>query len=303
LQETFVRLSEGRESDWVSGLFASHPPSRERVQANIETANSLPQGGMRGEREYQAVMSKTRAAKPAYDAYDEGRKALSEEKSDEALALADKALDLFPEEAHFHSLRGDIRLVQDNYDWAATNYGRAIQRRDGFFYYHLQRGLARKELGQTDAAVTDLERSIELLPTAPAHYALGGIAQERGNRQEAVEHYKIVAESGGEYGKAATAELVRLDLSSNPGAYVNRGCSADGNGMLIVSVRNETPVKIADVEVLVQYTDGSGRQRQQRFGISGQISPGQIAGVNTGLGPYTAGSECPAQVVAARAVE
>lgn len=303
LQETFVRLSEGRESDWLSGLFASHPPSRERVQANIETANSLPQGGMRGEREYQAVMSKTRAAKPAYDAYDEGREALSEEKFDEALALADKALDLFPEEAHFHSLRGDIRLVQDNYDWAATNYGRAIQRRDDFFYYHLQRGLARKELGQTDAAVTDLERSIELLPTAPAHYALGGIAQERGNLQEAVEHYKIVAESGGEYGKAATAELVRLDLSSNPGAYVNSGCSADGNGMLIVSVRNETSVRMSDVEVLVQYTDSSGRQQQQRFGISGQISPGQIASVNTGLGPYTTGSQCPARVVAARVVE
>ena len=32
LQETFVRLSEGRQSDWLSGLFASHPPSRERVQ-------------------------------------------------------------------------------------------------------------------------------------------------------------------------------------------------------------------------------------------------------------------------------
>ena len=39
-------------------------------------------------------------------------------------------------------------LSQDNYDWAATNYSRAIERRDDFFYYYLQRGLARKELGQ-----------------------------------------------------------------------------------------------------------------------------------------------------------
>jgi hypothetical protein len=60
---------------------------------------------------------------------------------------------------------------------------------------------------------------------------------------------------------------------------------------------------MSDVEVLVQYTDSSGRQQQQRFGISGQISPGQIASVNTGLGPYTTGSQCPARVVAARVVE
>ena len=45
LQETFVRLSEGRQSDWLSGLFASHPPSRERVEANRATAAGLAAGG------------------------------------------------------------------------------------------------------------------------------------------------------------------------------------------------------------------------------------------------------------------
>ena len=68
LQETFVRLSEGRRSDWLSGLFASHPPSQERVRANIATASTLPAGGLRGEAEFQTVMRKTHALKPAYDA-------------------------------------------------------------------------------------------------------------------------------------------------------------------------------------------------------------------------------------------
>ena len=303
LQETFVRLSEDRRQDWLSGLFASHPPSQERVDTNIRTARSLPQGGVRGEREYQAIMRKANAAKPAYEAYDEGRKALSEKKVDEAAALAEKALDLYPAEAHFHALRGDVRLVQKNYDWAATNYTRAIERRDDFFYYHLQRGLARKEMDNMDAAVTDLERSLELLPTAPAHFALGDIAKARGNRAEAIEHYKVVAGAGGEYGQAATAELVRLDLSTNPGSYVNFGCSADGNGNLIVSVRNETSVQIGGVVVAVIYTDANSRQQQQRFSIGGQIPPGQVASVNTGLGPYTAGSNCPVEVVAAEIAE
>ena len=95
-------------------------------------------------------MKKTMAAKPAYEAYDKGRKALGEKKNDEALALANEALTLFPEEAHFHALRGDVRLISKQFDMAVTNYGRAIDRRDGFFYYFLQRGIAKQELGQTD---------------------------------------------------------------------------------------------------------------------------------------------------------
>ena len=70
-----------------------------------------------------------------------------------------------------------------------------------------------------------------------------------------------------------------------------------------MSVRNDTPVQIGGVVVAVLYTDANGRQQQQRFNISGQIPPGQVASVNTGLGPYTAGSNCPAQVVAADIVE
>lgn len=302
LQKTFVRLSEGRRTDWLSGLFASHPPSQERVRANQATAATLPAGGVHGRDEYAAAMARTMELKPAYEAYDEGRKALAEKKVDEALAKAGQALDLFSGEAHFHALRGDIRLVEDNYDWAVTNYTRAIERRGDFFYYYLQRGIARKESGNRDAAVADLERSLELLPTAPAHFALGDIAKDRGDVPGAIEHYKVVARAGGNYGKLATAELVRLELPTNPAAYVNRGCSADGNGNLIVSVRNETAVQIAGVQVVVSYTDG-GRQVQRRFSINGQVPPGQIASVNTGLGPYAPGSGCPVQVVAARIVE
>ncbi len=302
LQETFLRLSEGRQSDWLTGLFASHPPSRERVQANIATAATLPKGGEQGVDAFQAVMRKTMSTIPAYEAYDEGRKALSEKKIDEALGLANKALGLYGEEAHFHALRGDVRLAADKYDMAITNYDRAINRRDGFFYYHLQRGVANKELGRTDRAVTDLERSLELLPTAPAHFALGGIAENRGNLQEAIEHYKVVSKAGGDYGKAAGAALAKLELPTNPGAYIPRRCDADASGNLVVTVRNDTTVLITGVQIAVSYTDAYGRPALQRHSISGQISPGKIASVNAGT-PYTPGSSCPAEVVAAQIVE
>jgi tetratricopeptide (TPR) repeat protein len=248
-------------------------------------------------------MASTMQRKPAYEAYDEGRKALAEKKLDVALAKADEALKLFNGEAHFHALRGDVRLVEDDYDKAETNYTRAIERRDDFFYYHLQRGIARKEGGNANGAVTDLERSIELLPTAPAHYALGDIAKARGDVPTAVKHYRVVAQSGGDYGKAATAELMRLELPTNPSAYIASRCSPDANARLIVSVRNEAPLQVEGIQVAVTYAVSAGRQQQRRFSINEKLMPGEVASVNTGMGPFQQGSTCPAQVVAARLVE
>lgn len=302
LQETFLRLSEGRNEDWLSGLFASHPPSRERLTANKTTAAKLAAGGNMGVESYAAAIKKTLAVKPAYDAYDEGRKALSEKKADEALVLADKALELFSGEAHFHALRGDVRLVKKQYSMAITNFDRAIERRGEFFYYHLQRGIAKNELGQIDSAVIDLERSLALLPTAPAHFTLGKIKQDRGAIDEAKEHYKVVAQGGGPYGDAAKTELVRLELPTNPSAYIASACGDDGSGRIGVSVRNDTPLLVSGVEVLFRYIDAGGTERQQSASIGAQIAAGKVASIKTGLA-MTAGTVCTSKVVSAQIVE
>lgn len=303
LQETFVRLSEGRRSDWLSGLFASHPPSQERVEANKATARSLPKGGKLGVDEYRAAMAQTMSTAPAYKAYDEGRKALSEKKLDEALTLANKALDLYSNEAHFHALRGDIRLSADKYDMAITNYNRAINRRDDFFYYHLQRGLAKNELGQTDGAEADLNRSLELLPTAPAHYTLGKIAAKRGDKAKAIEHYRVVANAGGDYGKAATTALLRLDLPSNPGNYIPAACGIDNDGSIVASIRNDTGAQIRNVAVVVSYSDTSGRTVSRQQAFSGKIDPGKVASINTGIRSVAPNSRCTTQIVSAELSE
>jgi len=303
LQKTFVRLNDGKDADWITGLFASHPPSQERVNENMTMAAALPPGGETGEERFHAAMEKTIALKPAYDAYDEGREALADEKPDLAIDQSNKAIELLPDEAHFYSLRGDARIVKEQPDMALKNFNSAIRRRDDFFYYYLQRGLVQEKLGHDDLAKADLEISIEMLPTAPAHYALGRIAERRGDTTTAMEHYKLVAGSQGEVAQAASAKLVRLDIADNPSNYVLKRCDPDDSGMLVVSVKNNTPVEISDVKIAVQYTDNTGIQRRLDRSISGRIGPGQIASVNTGLGPYTAGSNCPATVIGARVAE
>jgi tetratricopeptide (TPR) repeat protein len=245
-------------------------------------------------------MRQTKAAKPAYDAYDKGRKALGEKNTDEALALANEALALFPEEAHFHSLRGDVRLVNKQYEMAITNYNRAINRRDDFFYFYLQRGIAEHELEQTDAAISDLQRSLEYLPTAPAHFTLGEITEQRGSLEEAIGHYKIVAKSGtGEMAKAAYEALVRLELPTQPDAYISSACGDDGSGQVVVQVRNDTPLAVTGVQVQFRYVDSGGNERQQTQAVSGRVEPGKIANVRTGLTRYPS-SRCEAKVIHAR---
>lgn len=303
LQQTFVRLSEGRRTDWLSGLFASHPPSQDRVAANIKTAAELGAGGEFGEQRFSQVMAKTRAAEPAYKAYDEGRKALGENKPNDALAKAEQAIGLLPEEAHFYALRGDARLIQKDYQSAIQNYDTATRRRSDFFYYYLQRGRAYEQTGNYSAAEKDLEKSLTYLPTAPAHLSLGNIAARRGNKAKALEHYKVVAQGEGEVAQQAQASMTRLDIGQNPGNYIQNRCDPDSSGNLVVSVRNATQLPVRNVAFAVQYNDSAGRVRQLQKSISKTLAPGEIASINTELAGYTAGSNCPVAIVAASVAE
>ncbi len=302
LQETFVRLSEGHEADWISGMFSSHPPSQERVDTNKKTAATLPTGGEIGKERYEAALKKTFEVKPAYDAYDEGRKAIADKNLDLAVEKANDAIALFPDEANFYALRGDVRYMNEKYAMAIDNYDIAIRRRDSFFQYYLQRGLANEKLDNDLPAVADLEKSNEMFPTAIAHNALGNIAAKQGNKSEAIEHYAVVAGGQGEVAESAMKSLVKLDLADNPDKYLQVRCFRDSNGNLGVTVGNGTPLAVRGVRFVVQYQDSLGTQRRERS-ISAQIASGQSVNVSTGIGPYTSGSSCPVEITAAQIVK
>ncbi len=288
LQQTFVRLSEGRRTDFISGLFASHPPSTQRVAANRQTAARLGAGGERGIEQYQRAMRKTLAAKPAYDVYDEGRKALAENKLDTARSKGLQAIKLFPAEGHFYSLLGDVSLKRKNYDQASDYYTQAIRKNDNFFYYYLQRGLVAEREGKDLQAQSDLEASLKLLPTGPAYNALGNIAR-RGNRlDEAKEYYRAASGAGGELGIEAEASLLELDLSSNPGKYVQTRTGLGPRGFLVIQVANATKVPMKQIGLTIQYIDSDGRTRTVRRALNGTLAGGKTSQIGTEIGPFTA---------------
>jgi predicted Zn-dependent protease len=301
LQDTFVRLSQQNgDQGRLAALFASHPPSTERVQKNRETAAALPRGGDVGRERYEAAIATLRQRQPAYDAYDKGRAALADNKLVDAERLANEAAHLVPAEAQFRALLGDVAMEQKRYDEAVRHYADAITRNDRFFYYHLQKGLAHRQLRQWDPARAELERSVQLLPTADAYYALGAVAEQRGDRAAALAHYARAAESQGAAGLAAQDATVRLDLPTNPGKYLAARGTLDGAGQLIVEVGNPTRIAVADVLLTIRYADAQGAVHERSHEFKGDLPAGQATRQVTGLGPFASTATVQVVVAAAR---
>ena len=214
LQETFVKLSEGRRSDLFSALFASHPPSQERVEANRRMLADLGDSGTIGREEYRRRIQRLKRAQPAYDAYDAGREALREGNPELALRKAEEAISIETGEAIFHGLRGDALSAQGDHRAAESAFSSALSRDQGWFYHHLRRGQARAEAGDLAGAKADLRASITRMPTAGAHLSLGHVERLSGNRSSAVENYRIAAQSDTPTGQQARKALQEMGVSA-----------------------------------------------------------------------------------------
>jgi len=256
LQETFMRLAAERRNDWLQGLFASHPPSVERVANNRQLLRQLRAEGFTSgelnEPAYAAALRRVHEAAPAYEAFDEANVLYQEDDYTSALTRLGRALAVVPGEAQFHGLRGAIRYQQERYTDAVTNFDRAIARDDGYFFYYLNRGLARRALGQSGMARPDLTASLRLLPTSVAYQNLGELAEADGNMELARTYYEQAAQGQGASSVAARASLVRMELPDNPGKYLPVRLAADAQKRVAVQVHNRSAVALADVVIRVE---------------------------------------------------
>ncbi len=303
LQETFVRLNEARRQDWLSGLFASHPPSEARVAANRQTAAALAAGGEVGADRYRQQLAATRRAEPAYEAYDAGREALAVGRLDFALEKANEAIRIAPGEAHFYALRGDVYLLRNDNERALQAFSRALERNDGFFYYHLKRGLAAERLRRDGDARRDLQRSLQLLPNGPALLALGNIERRSGNRSQALEYYRRAMGEQGEVGRRAQAALMQLDLGQNPEAYLRSRAGLSERGSLLVQIENPTRVDVRNVTLGIRYLTSSGRVAEARRTLRGTLGAGRSTRLDTGLGPFSAPEQFEVRIIGATVAE
>lgn len=285
LQETFVRLSEGRRQNWLEGLFASHPPSQERVTRNRETVAKLGAGGDLGAERYAQRIAPLRALKPGYDKYDQAQAALQKKDVATARRLAQEAVALVPREGTFHQLLGDIALSEKRNQEALPHYQRAMDLNPGYFGSWLGAGVAQYRLNNRAVAEQWLKRSQELLPTAPASLYLGNLARDRGETDAALKLYQAAAGASGAIAQEAALEAVRLDLPRNPANYVAAALRAGSDGRPVLVVQNRAPVALAGIVVTPVLVNAAGQivQQGRAVTLSGALAAGQQAVVDAGL--------------------
>lgn len=307
LQQTFVRLSEGRSSSWLEGLFASHPPSEERVFNNQELVVELtPQlAGLDlelGEARYQEAIANLKRSQPAYDLLDDAERAIADDDLEAALNHINEAISLLPGEARFHGLKGDIQFYQRRYRAAIASYDAALQRDDAYFDYYLGRGVAHARLDQDARAKADLERSANLLPTAIAMNELGKISLAGGDRVAAKQFFQQAAGAEGLVGQEALSAFIQLDVRDNPANYIQAQAFTDGNGRILVRVANHSPVTLHEIQVQIAAVVG-GRVRHRNV-LVGTLPSRSQQDYGTGLafpqGTAWNASMMEAEVVAAR---
>ena len=302
LQEMFVRkFQAGREQDWMTGLFASHPPSQERVDANRRTMSELGgPGGARNAQRFASVLAPLKRAAPAYAKYDQAIASANKKDFAGAKSLTSEAVKLEPRESRFYGLLADLELIEDDAREALGYSEKARSRDPGYFKSYLQSGVANYELGDRKSAEPQLTRSMELLPTAPAAYYLGRVNEDQGNTAEAQRFYKMAAGSNSPLGRDAAGRVNRL-AGGGAGSHAAVGGAAVGDdylaikpkldrqGRLWLQVGNRTSVPVADISILVGVVDGRGRTvaGPTRVATGNEVIPPRRAvSLRTSLGPF-----------------
>lgn len=289
LQETFVRLSHqpgAKAQSWLEGLFASHPPSEERVEKNKATAARLGLGGDVGKERYEARLAPFKKIEPAYDKFEEAMAAARKKEYSKAESLAQEAIKIEPREGRFHEFVGEMQLAQKKPEQALPHYQKAIDLNSDYFGSYLGAGVAQYQMGNKAKAEEWLTKSAELLPTAPAAYYLGSIAKDRGDRGKAMEYFRAAAGSQSQIGQRAAAEFVRMDLPQNPSNYIATQGQLDAQGRVVVVIQNRAPTPLVGIQVTPVLVDANGRVARQGMPVvfSSVVQPGQQAAAQTGIG-------------------
>jgi tetratricopeptide (TPR) repeat protein len=258
-------------------------------EQNKQTAARLGRGGEVGAERFAARVAPLMKVKPAYDKNDEAVAALRKKDYAQARSLAGEAARMFPKGGRFQQTLGEIALAEKKPQDAIGYYQKAITLDPEYFGSYLGGGVAQLRAGNKAKAQEWLERSSQLLPTAPAAYFLGTLARDKGDVQTAMKYYQAAASSDSEIGKEAAAEFVRLDLPQNPGNYVAVGGQLDAKGKIMAVVENRAPVPLNNIQITPVLLDAAGHVAQQGspFRITRTLAPGERIAADPGVGQLT----------------
>jgi len=220
---------------------------------------------------------------PAYDAFDEANEAVSDENLGLAQSKLDQAMAIEPRESLFHALQGDIDALNDRQGKALRSYSKAVELNPDFFYGYLRKGQMEYKMDEFVLARKDLSYSLELMPSAEAHYLLGMLDKSAGDMNSAMEHFKLAASSTSVSGQKASRELILVDLPSNPSQYIGSRAAVDNSNNVWVQYGNLTNVPMKNIQISYAWLDDQGRTREDKTLIRGPLKGQEQGQVKLGI--------------------
>jgi tetratricopeptide (TPR) repeat protein len=174
-----VRLNSGHMTNMSNRLHRRGPrPSRTEAQAHQLFGQGLAFHQIGRLEEAAAMYEQAIKGHPFhYDALHLlGVTALQSNHPKRAAELIGKAIEIFPDNPHFHSNRGTALHALNQLDAAVASYDRAIAITPDFAEALFNQGLALADLNKFDAAIASYDRAIALKPDyAEAHGNLGQV--------------------------------------------------------------------------------------------------------------------------------
>jgi predicted Zn-dependent protease len=217
LQEIFYRKIEGGANpDWLTGLFRSHPFSKERLDANrnyvgAKYATAKSTYGL-DKAAYRKAIAPLLRTGQAYELYDQARRLEAKKQLDSAIATYHKAMQAAPEQGLLLSGLGMAYLRKEDLIPAKRYLIKAVQADAD--YYQSQMGLGYIYLQNKNAkkAAPHLETSLHLMPTQQSAFLLAEAEESLGNLRKARELYQAVAKAapGSKLGRVAATRLQKL---------------------------------------------------------------------------------------------
>ncbi len=284
LQETFVRLSGDKKLSIVDGLFASHPPSQDRVERNKVTSTQFNQyepkdGWIVNRAEYQKMIEPIRSLKKSNEKIEQASVKIKDKDAFAALSLIDQAEDISPQSATPHAMRAIALEQQGKYQDAEREINKALAIRGDYFQFYELKAKIAEEQGDTRTALSSLQTANNLLPTASNSYALGNLNLAAGNKQAAQQYFSAVANSNSQDGRSAARKLAKLEIAQQPGKYIRIQGQLDKNTRLYVGLQNRSPLTIRNATLEVSLPDG----RRTTVQLPQPIASGKAVSIPTQL--------------------
>jgi len=205
--EMFKAMEKGeRAPEWLS----THPlPETRMAEAKRMIETLRPTGQfITDTQDFQVAKEKLLKTKPSFDEFDKGEKAFAKKDYNQASKHFQKAIELYPENYIARDYMAYILAMAGRLEEAERHSSLALRTMPDVFLTNYVHGYVKFAQREYQESLRYLQRANRLIPDhASTHYYLGRNYEALGQRQKAIEHYRIALELS--QGKAPWAEDAR----------------------------------------------------------------------------------------------